>query len=243
MLLRIGILSDIHGNLEALESVLKAVQQEAVDRIICLGDLVGYGPNPNECVQATTAVSDVILAGNHDHAAIDRLSTDCFNEYARKAIDWTRQQLTTDAKQLLEALPLIVREDRFTLVHATPEAPEAWNYLFGYTDALQCFEAIDTPVCFVGHSHVPTVYAKNKGAIVVQDAAEVQFEEGKTYIINVGSVGQPRDGNPNAAFGIFDDEKGLFNLMRCTYPVQTVQEKMQKYGLPPYLIDRLAYGH
>ena len=241
--MRIGILSDIHGNAQALECVLEILRRESVDRIVCLGDLVGYGPEPNLCVRETESAADLILAGNHDHAAIERLSTESFNAYARTAIDWTRSRLDPKSRGLLESLPLIVHEQKMTLVHATPDVPDAWNYLFGYTDAVRCFDAIDTQVCFLGHSHVPVVYVKNKSAIVVQDALDVRFEADHNYIINVGSVGQPRDGDPRAAFGIFDDKAGRFCLMRCAYDVSTVQQKMQRAGLPIYLINRLAFGN
>ena len=242
--MKIGILSDIHGNMEALDVVLAELKECGPDRILCLGDLVGYGPNPNECIEKIASVADIILAGNHDHAATGQLSTEHFNEFARKAIDWTRDVLDAKNSRFLSGLPLILVEEGMTLVHATPEAPADWNYIFGYADARRSFSVLTTPVCFVGHSHVPVAFIMDEsGEISIHDATRAAIQEGNKIIINAGSVGQPRDGDPRASYGIFDTDDRYFYLKRVSYAVDAVQEKMRGQNLPSYLIDRLSTGH
>lgn len=233
----------MHGNIEALEVVLQALQYENIDRMICLGDLVGYGPNPNQCVEKVIEEVDHVVAGNHDYAAIDQVSTEYFNEYARKAIDWTHDVLTSASIQILTRLPLISIEEEITYVHATPEEPAEWRYIFSNEDACRSFDAMTTSLCFVGHSHTPVAFVRNEAdEISICDPTEVSIEEGKKYIINEGSVGQPRDGDPRACYGVLDTEGKRFNLKRLPYPVDRVQEKMWKEHLPSYLIHRLSVG-
>jgi predicted phosphodiesterase len=239
---RIGIFSDVHGNSEALEIVLKSLKYERVDRTICLGDLVGYGPEPNQCVDRVMNVADKVVVGNHDHAATGQLSTEHFNEYARRAIDWTREILSPASVNILKRLPLILTEGDITWVHATPEAPSEWYYILTYTDAHRSFQVLKGSLCFIGHSHVPVVFTKKEEKISLEDATDVIIEPDKKYIINVGSVGQPRDGDPRASYGILDTDEPRFQLKRLPYPVDVVQEKMKKENLPPYLISRLSVG-
>ncbi len=241
--MRIGIFSDVHGNLEALKVVLKALRKERVDRSYCVGDLVGYGPNPNQCVKKVLQFSNGVVAGNHDRAATGQNPITYFNEYARVAIEWTRKVLNENAMNTLNRLPLVLTEGEITLVHATPDEPKTWQYIFTYTDAHRSFGALKTPLCFVGHSHAPVAFVQDEeGEIFTQDPTEIKLEENKMYIINVGSVGQPRDGDPRACYGVLDTNRRWFRLKRLAYSVEVVQEKMWKENLPPYLIDRLSAG-
>ncbi len=241
--MRIGIFSDVHGNIEALEVVLQALKYENVDRTICLGDVVGYGPNPNQCVDKIIEEVDHVIAGNHDYAAIGQVSTQYFNEYARQAIDWTQDVLTSTSVHFLSQLPLIHIEEEITFVHATPEAPEEWHYIFTNDHAYRNFHVLETSVCFVGHSHTPVAFVLDENEdIAICNATEISIIEGKKYIINEGSVGQPRDGDPRACYGILDTHAKRFHLQRLSYPVDQVQEKMWKEHLPSYLIHRLAVG-
>ena len=241
--MRIGIFSDVHANGEALDVVLKALEYEEVNRIFCLGDLVGYGPMPNECIERTMAVADEVVGGNHDYAATSRISTDGFNDYAKQAIEWTQKVLTATSIARLNNLPMAITEGDIFIVHATPEAPEKWHYIFTYEEARRNFEFMTTPLCFVGHSHAPAAFIQNdKGEISIQSAVSVAIHAGKKYIINVGSVGQPRDGDPRACYGVLDTDRNQFQLKRLPYPVEIVQEKMQKKSLPRYLIERLSVG-
>jgi predicted phosphodiesterase len=241
--LRVGIFSDIHGNAEALDIVLKALEYESVDCRVCLGDLVGYGPSPNECIEQSAAISDIIIAGNHDAAAIHQISTDHFNEYARIALEWTREVLSESSNKKLAELSYIQVAHDITWVHATPAVPEKWRYIFTNKDAQQNFNEMKTRICFVGHSHVPIAFVRNKNSeITIEDAKDIHIESNNMYIINVGSVGQPRDGDPRTCYGILDTTEKRFHLQRLPYPVDVVQERMQKNQLPQYLIDRIAVG-
>jgi predicted phosphodiesterase len=241
--LRIGIFSDVHGNLEALESVISAIKQESLDAIFCLGDLVGYGPEPNVCIRLVRELTPHVVVGNHDHAAIGRLRTDYFNTYAKEAMVWTIQHIDSDSIHYLESLPLIMTEGQVTLVHATPGNPDQWDYIFTLVDAWRHFDHFSTPICFVGHSHIPVAFMKNKsGNLSMLNPANVTIDKKCQYIINVGSTGQPRDNDPRAAYGVLDLNKGIFQLKRVSYPVEIVQKKMEKEGLPRYLINRLASG-
>jgi predicted phosphodiesterase len=243
MLLRIGIFSDVHGNDEALTNVLNALNQENVERLICLGDLVGYGPEPNLCTRLVHEATPHIIAGNHDHAAVGLTSTDYFNTYARIAIEWTMEILTSEAAAHLKNLPLILEEEEATFVHATPKDPEEWHYVLTVQEARNQFQRLKTWLCFIGHSHLPLAFVQNsQGEITVQNAGNLFLEPDKRYIINVGSVGQPRDGDPRASWGVWDTDKKRFQLKRSAYPVDRVQEKMQKAKLPHYLIQRLSAG-
>ena len=241
--MRVGIFSDVHANFEALEIVLKAIEYEGVDKTICVGDLVGYGPDPNQCVEKVMEMADIVVAGNHDYAACGMLSTEYFNEYARMAIDWTSRVLDTKFIDILSNLPLTVTEDGITIVHATPEAPSGWHYILDVADAHKSFKALKNSLCFVGHSHIPVAFVQDQnGRISIRNPSEVEIKMGEKYIINVGSVGQPRDGDPRTTYGILDTDKKKFWLKRLPYPVEEVQKKMREEHLPPYLINRLSVG-
>jgi predicted phosphodiesterase len=243
VLMRLGIFSDVHGNMEALDIVLNALKKEEVNLTICLGDLVGYGPDPNECVEKIMAASDIVLAGNHDYAAVNLESTEHFNESARTAIEWTSRVLTPESQEILSKLPLMETIDNILIVHATPEQPEQWHYISSAEDAYRNLVNMSVPICFVGHSHVPMAFIQQtEEQILLQSAAEVNIQPDQKTIINVGSVGQPRDGDPRAAYGIYDMKENQFHLKRLDYPIRKVQEKMQKENLPSFLIERLDTG-
>ena len=241
--MRLGIFSDVHGNVEALDIVLNALKEEAVNLTICLGDLVGYGPNPNQCVEKVMAASDIVLAGNHDYAAVNLESTEHFNECARTAIEWTSRVLTSASQDILSKLPLVETIDNILIVHATPEQPEQWHYITSAEDAYRNLYNMSVPICFAGHSHVPMAFIQQEEEqILFQSATELDIQPDQKVIINVGSVGQPRDGDPRAAYGIFDMNENKFHLKRLAYPIRKVQEKMQKENLPSFLIERLDTG-
>lgn len=241
--MRIGIFSDIHGNLEALEVVLESIEKENIDRLICLGDLVGYGPDPNLCVKMSIQAADITIAGNHDYAAINRITTENFNEYAREAIDWTKTVLNPESIEALHQLPLIVSENNMTAVHGTLESPSDWNYIMTIEDAYRNLMAMTTKICFIGHSHIPVNFIRDKNLdITLEKSNNIPIHKESMYLINVGSVGQPRDGDPRASYGILDMEKNEFHLKRIPYQIEKVQKKMEKYRLPRFLIERLAVG-
>lgn len=243
--MRLAVISDIHGNLEALEAVLEHLEGQGVDQVVCLGDIVGYGADPNLCCDRVREVARKVVAGNHDHASVGLADPSLFNEPARRAINWTRPMLLQDHRRYLEGLPLTITvpEAETTLVHSTPRQPEAWRYLFSGADAVEEFGAFHTLCCFVGHTHVPVAFVERPdGAVASLALDRLRLQEGYRYLINVGSVGQPRDGNPDAAYLVLDREASKCELHRVIYDVQTAQKKILQAGLPPVLAERLAHG-
>ncbi|MBN2001366.1 metallophosphoesterase family protein [candidate division KSB1 bacterium] len=242
--MKYAFISDIHGNLEALNQALRLIDVLACDKIICLGDIVGYGPFPNECIEKTRQSVDQIVIGNHDSAAIMKTATTYFNEYAKEAIDWTRKELSAECEAYLESLDLEYLENQFRALHATPNDPEKWNYILTFPDAYKNFGCFSEKICFIGHSHVPAVfkYGSNPSRVLVENGPDVQLSDDYRYIINVGSVGQPRDGDPRASIGVYDDKYESFQLFRVEYDVAATQSAMHKKGLPDFLIQRLEFG-
>lgn len=213
------------------------------DKIICLGDLVGYGPHPNECISLVERTAGVILAGNHDYAAVRLTDTTYFNVYARLAIDYTRAALDPENEKKLAALPLDYIEENSYFVHAAPFEPVNWNYILTLYEAAKNFDCFKQKLCFIGHSHVPVVYSQDSAGVPsVFHESEIEFARDRRYIINVGSVGQPRDGNPRAAFGLFDTRTQTYHQLRVEYDLKTTQDAMRKAQLPMFLIERLQYG-
>lgn len=241
--MKIAILSDIHSNLEALEAVLDRVKKEGVNRTICLGDVVGYGPDPNACIERIMESADVVLAGNHDHGVVDLTPLEHFNDVAREAAEWTKTVLKSEHSGWLAGLDMVHEEGNLLAVHATPAEPSKWHYLFSEAEIETNLAAMTLPLCFVGHSHMPVAFVQDgAGDIVVQSANKIRFAEGRKYLINVGSIGQPRDGDPRAAFGIYEVEDNAFRLERFPYNIPSVQEKMRRFRLPIRLIERLSVG-
>ena len=241
--MRIAILADIHSNLEALEAVCGEMDRLGVDSVYFAGDVVGYGPDPNLCTRWVLNNADAVVAGNHDFAAVGMMDSDTFNNNARDAIQWNARQLEDDLADFLVSLPMVETRNGVTLVHASPRFPDQWEYIFTLWDAEENFAHFDNTFCFVGHSHQPVMVCMDQeGSVAVIPGDKLISEEGCRYLINVGSVGQPRDGNPDACFGLFDTELSEFSLIRSKYEVSVTQEKMHKEGLPPALADRLLEG-
>ena len=241
--MRVLIISDIHANLAAFEAVLADAKGEW-DTIWCLGDLIGYGPDPNECVALLREHDHTSLSGNHDWAVLGKLDTDNFNREAQIGIRWTRQAISQETHDYLETLPASLDKPKFSLVHASPRHP-VWEYILdAYTAAIN-FDYFETPYCLVGHTHVPIIYSEIESSSVQITPPEydVPYQLGDTrLIINPGSVGQPRDSDPRAAYAFLDTEKLTFEHKRVDYPYQVTQEKMLQYGIPTRLIRRLEYG-
>jgi diadenosine tetraphosphatase ApaH/serine/threonine PP2A family protein phosphatase len=240
------IFSDIHGNLEALQAVMQEYERELQGgecEAICLGDIVGYGPNPRECIEEIQSRQIFSLAGNHDYAAIGKMDISFFNPYAKDAVLWTKQVLKESDISFLKSLPLREERNGMNLVHATPCNPEQWNYLVTLYDAQHNFDCFSTQVTFVGHSHQPIfIVQKQTKDCWVHPHPILCFRDGWRYIINVGSVGQPRDGNPDASYVIYDNSTNIVEIKRVSYDISATQEKMRQYKLPTYLINRLEMG-
>lgn len=240
--MRYAILSDIHANLEALRAVL-ADADGRVDALLCLGDVVGYGADPAACIDLVTQRCHAIVGGNHEHAVAGRLDLDWFNPYARAAAEWTRTRLGDDARAWLGALPLVRELEDATLVHASPGQPGEWEYLVTAEDGFAEFPAFATRLCFVGHSHVPGVWAVGSwGREHDLGDVDVAIESGTRYIVNVGSVGQPRDRDARAAYALWDPAARRVTIRRVPYDVATARSKIVAAGLPRFLAERLAEG-
>jgi diadenosine tetraphosphatase ApaH/serine/threonine PP2A family protein phosphatase len=241
--LRYLILSDIHANLGALEAVL--ADAPAFDEIWCLGDLVGYGPDPNECVKRIREFPHFSLAGNHDWAALGKLDLRSFNADARVANTWTQSELTPAVCEYLSRLPTYMERDGFYLAHASPREP-VWEYILDANLAYANFAHFSTPICLVGHTHIPIIFQLDEE----QQRCETlnpTFPGALTLgthrmIVNPGSVGQPRDGDPRASYAMLDTEDMAWEFRRVAYPVEITQERMRARGLPRRLVERLAVG-
>jgi len=240
--MRYAIISDVHGNLEALEAVLHKIDSLNADRIVCLGDIVGYGANPNECVSLVKDRAHLALCGNHDHAAVGKTSIEYFNSYARAAIMWTVGVLEPDSVDFLKRLPFTASVDGAYLVHATPSDPTSWSYVFEANDAVHEFSFFEEDICFIGHSHFALYFVKEGNACRVAMPGTFTFERGNRYMVNVGSVGQPRDGAPTACFVTYDLPQGAVQFHRVQYDMSLAYQKIVAAKLPRFLAERLLIG-
>lgn len=240
--MRIAVLSDIHANLPALEAVLAAL--EPYDAIWQLGDVVGYGPQPNEVVARLAGENALGVRGNHDSAALGELPTDTFNDDARSAVEWTAGQIDAATRSWLAALPRRAEQEEFTLVHGSPRDP-TWEYVTSAGVARANMSAFETRHCLVGHTHVPLVFRQSDSSLeVVRTPAGATLTlNDRRAILNPGSVGQPRDGDPRACALVLDTEAQLLEWRRVEYPFEKVQKLMVQQGLPPRLVARLALGY
>jgi diadenosine tetraphosphatase ApaH/serine/threonine PP2A family protein phosphatase len=240
--MKYAIVSDVHANIDSLERVLSSIGSD--DALISLGDVVGYGPNPNECVSALRQRTSHAVMGNHDLAAVENFGVASFNPAARAAIGWTQQVLDDASKAWLNALPYELRLPDFLLVHGAPV--DYFEYILDKATAARAFERTDARIVFVGHTHIAEYWDRdaegNIGHKHMQQGGELQLEDEKRYIIDVGSVGQPRDLNPMPCFVEFDAAQRRVRWNRYEYPIESAQRKMREAGLPAYLIDRLSVG-
>lgn len=215
-----------------------------VDQIVCAGDIVGYGPNPNECISLVREKEILTVAGNHDKAVVGEMSIEWFKENARRAIEWTSEQLTSDNAKYLSSQPIILEFTDFQIVHGSLRVPME-EYITSLKEAAPTLELMKKPLLFIGHSHRPLCAVKKaegyEGWMLTGDQ-KIGTSDYQKILINPGAIGQPRDGDPRASFGMFDSEKKEFTLHRVEYNIQAVQEKMMIAGLPQPLIDRLLFG-
>lgn len=241
--MKYAIFSDVHANLEAFEAVIGAYKGESIDAYFCVGDLVGYGADPCQCIEKIKEVASVTVAGNHDWASVDLCPIEYFNPQAAKAIEWTRKELDGNSKAFLESLPLVHQEKAFTLVHGSLDNPGDFRYVLDAYSAEQTFRRMQTQICFVGHSHVPGIFVRNRDSRIHYSCeCPIVIETGNSYLVNVGSVGQPRDGNPDACYCIFDTGSNTLKIRRIPYDIRTAGEKIINAGLPRFLADRLLTG-
>jgi diadenosine tetraphosphatase ApaH/serine/threonine PP2A family protein phosphatase len=245
--MRCLIISDIHANLTAFEAVLADVKRKNVtfDIVWCLGDVVGYGPDPNECIDLLRTLPHICLAGNHDWAVLGKLDLETFHENAAYVVRWTQEHLTPQNLTYLKARPSQLEQGDYHLVHASPREP-IWEYITDVNVAEDNFGLMHEPYCLVGHTHVPILFIKdarkNVRATYPNFGVPITLKHNQRYIINPGSVGQPRDGDPRAAYAILDTTTPTWTPYRVDYNIKATQDKMRVLKIPGRLVDRLEYG-
>lgn len=240
--MRFAIISDVHGNLAAFDSVLKDIKRRRFTEIHFAGDIVGYGPEPDACVDRIRERCSITVAGNHDQALTEQTPVNSFNEFARAAITWSRSMVSKENIAYLSSLPLkrSIPGSRALIVHGTPRDPAAWHYLYSMDDIIVNFDHFTDKICFVGHSHVPFIAVKDRKGTVQLFRESAAIEKYKRYIVNAGSVGQPRDGDPRACYiGVHDE---TIEIIRVKYNIELTQKKIYDAGLPRRLGERLARG-
>jgi diadenosine tetraphosphatase ApaH/serine/threonine PP2A family protein phosphatase len=240
---RVAVISDIHANWHAFEAVLEAIEREAPDELWCLGDLVGYGPRPNPCCAAVEQRAALCLAGNHDLGVLGTLDLSEFAPDAVAAVRWTRGVLAEGSRRFLQSLRSEARVDRVDLFHASPRDP-VWEYVLSLEAAAAALELTEAPLVLVGHSHVPLAISSNDGALdggLAAAGSELELAPGRR-LLNPGSVGQPRDGDPRAAWLLLDGEAGTASFRRVEYDVAATQAEIRERELPDALAQRLAHG-
>jgi diadenosine tetraphosphatase ApaH/serine/threonine PP2A family protein phosphatase len=237
-----AVVSDIHGNLEALEAVLADLDRHRPASIVCLGDFVGYGASPNECIEKLRPLIEHAVAGNHDLAACGRLKLTYFNSNAAQAATWTENTLTPENRAYLQSLPFSIRWRDTLLVHASPAEPEDWHYVLSPVEAQVEMDAYEEVVCFIGHSHYPGTFDRRDRQIHYTRQPDIRLEKGHRYLVNVGSIGQPRDADPRAAYVLFDDLERVVRHVRVEYDVAGAMRRILDAGLPRFLAERLQWG-
>ena len=237
-----AILGDIHANLEALQAVLEDCRAHGVTDYLCTGDVVGYNACPHECLQIVREMGCPVVMGNHDHYVSSAQDLSDFNPHAAAVIEWTRSQLSDEEISYLAALPFSQVKTGVTLVHATLDNPSAFGYVFDHLQAEAHFVHQVTPLCFHGHTHCPMIYEKQLGAVYRIDAQDFKMPIGRKYFINVGSVGQPRDGDPRAAYVLYSPADRMVSFRRVEYDIAAAQSRILAAGLPERLAERLAFG-
>lgn len=239
--MKYAVIADIHANLEALEVVLEDSRSQKCTHYACVGDIVGYNANPKECLEIIRSMGMPCVKGNHDEYCSSDDALDGFNPHAAEAVIWTRRQISEADKQWLRDAKYIRLVASFSMVHATLDVPQRWGYVFDKLMAAASFTYQNTSVCFFGHTHVPVAFIRDS---MVRGGTYTKFkvEQGRKYFVNVGSVGQPRDGNPKAAYVIYDLDEGSIELRRLDYDIPKTQKKIYEAGLPARLAERLAVG-
>ena len=237
-----AVLGDIHSNLDALNVVLEDCRSQGVTDFLCTGDVVGYNACPHECMDIIRELGCPVVVGNHDFYVASQQNLDDFNPAAAAVVEWTRRQLSEDELSWLRVLPFTRTQMGITLVHSTMDNPENFGYVFDNLQAEANFLNQKTPVCFHGHTHCPMIYEKSMNGVFRIDAQDFTLPMGRKYFINVGSVGQPRDGDPRASYVLYDPAARTVRFRRVEYDVAAAQAKIREAGLPERLAERLELG-
>jgi diadenosine tetraphosphatase ApaH/serine/threonine PP2A family protein phosphatase len=241
--MKYAFFSDVHANLEALKAVILDFQAESIERIFFLGDAVGYGPNPNECIELIDQVAEIKLIGNHDYAALGLMETEYFNQYAAESMSWTRNSLKREIIEVMSKFKMTAEVDDLIMVHASPKEPEMWHYILDMADVEENFRFFSQKICLVGHTHRPFMVSLDaEGNSTISNRPEEKINRNRRYLINIGSVGQPRDGDPRSCYVIYDSKNQTIKHKRVAYSYDQTQKRMAALGLPEYLIESLAVG-
>ena len=239
--MKYAIFGDIHANLEALQAVLADAEQQGCTNYVCTGDIVGYASDPNECLRIVREMDCPVVKGNHDEESTLSTSLEGLNPLAKQAMEWTRAQLNEDEQDFLKNMKLVRQVADFTIVHATLDTPGSWTYVTNKFDAMASFSYQFTQLCFYGHTHTPRIYVKSDSVEPLEET-EVNLEMGRKYFINVGSTGQPRDGDWRASYVVYDSDNQNVTIRRIDYDIQKAQDKIIEAGLPEMLAHRLTLG-
>lgn len=240
--MKLAVISDIHANLEALEAVMRDIELHTADKIVCLGDTIGYGADPLPCLELVEKRCETRLMGNHEYAVLGKLPSQQINKTAKIALAWTQHQFQDNAMSRIASLPMTAEQDDLFFVHASPWEPSRWRYVLSAGEAEAAFKCFDQRICFNGHSHLPMTFALCEEQIRVKAGHDFQPNEETRYIVNVGSVGQPRDNDPRACYVIYDSDEDEITYHRIDYDIAKTQHKMRQAELPAMLIQRLQSG-
>jgi predicted phosphodiesterase len=242
--MRYAIISDIHGNVEALNAVLNDIKSRAVDSIVCLGDIVGYYPDPEACIELVKKHATLCVAGNHDYAAIGRIDTQNFTYYAFAAMEWTKQNLSDTAKEFLRSLPLTIEKENMYFTHSSPSNPHDWVYVFPDSEeaVFEAFNSLLHRINFIGHTHWPSIMIQEDDRIILHSDHSIKLSDQHYYLVNVGSVGQPRDFDSRSCYAIYDVDSQEISICRVPYDYTVTQKKIKENHLPLFLAERLEKG-
>lgn len=238
-----AVISDIHANLEALTAVLADIRGRGFESTYCLGDVVGYGCDPSACLDLVMEHCDIRLMGNHEYYALGKVSSEYLSPVAAQSAVWTQQHLSDADLKTIAGFDMEAHLADIDLVHASPYEPDSWRYILATQEARRAFDRMRGTICFYGHSHLPMIFSQSpEGEIRHQVGHDIQPSDEKKYLINVGSVGQPRDGDPNACYVSFDTESRSVSYHRVAYDIAATQQKMRAAGVPGMLVERLTVG-
>lgn len=241
--MRVALLADVHANLEALEAVLADIETQAVDQLYSLGDVIGYGCDPLACLDLIEQSCSVKLMGNHEYVVLGRSPLDNLNANARDSIIWTKEQMTEQSLAFISTFGMIHVDDNAAYVHASPDLPDQWHYLLSVEDAVPAFAATASRLVFFGHTHLPIIFSQGgNGQIKSKAGHSFEPDAENRYLVNVGSVGQPRDNDNRACYVIFDADAGEITYRRVPYDIERTQEKLIDARMPRLLIERLVAG-
>lgn len=243
--MKYAIISDIHGNVEALQAVLNDIRKKKVDSIICLGDIVGYYPDPERCIDLVRKEVAHCVAGNHDYAAIGKIDTQNFTYYAYAAMEWTKQNISDRARDYLTSLPLTIELEDMFFTHSSPSNPQDWVYVFPDSEetVFEAFKNLKYNINFIGHTHWPSIMIQEENdRIMLHSEHSIAVLDSHFYLVNVGSVGQPRDFDSRSCYALYDADKREISIIRVEYDYRVTQKKIREKHLPNFLAERLEKG-